>query len=99
MHRVSRSAGRAPDRGDRADRAARRAARQAQAGPSLRARLRRDRVMLLLVLPGFLFFVVFHYVPLLGNVIVFQDYQPYLGFKDSPWVGLGNFSVFAEPDF
>lgn len=69
------------------------------AGPGLAARLRRDRVMLLLVLPGFVFFVLFHYVPLLGNVIVFQDYQPYLGFRSSPWVGLSNFAVFTEPDF
>jgi putative aldouronate transport system permease protein len=83
MHRLSRPPGRAP----------------ATARLRLRTRLRRDRTMLLLVLPGFLFFVVFHYVPLLGNVIVFQDYQPYLGFRGSPWVGLANFTVFTEPDF
>jgi len=100
MHRVRRSPGRATSWSAR--RAASRAAHRGQhgrGGPGLGARLWRDRVMLLLVLPGLLFFVVFHYVPLLGNVIVFQDYQPYLGFKESPWVGFGNFAVFAEPDF
>ncbi|AKU18706.1 sugar ABC transporter ATPase [Luteipulveratus mongoliensis] len=55
--------------------------------------------MLLLVLPGFLYFVVFHYVPLLGNVIVFKDYQPYLGIQGSPWVGLDNFQIFKDPEF
>src|SRR2546430_11443397 len=67
-----------------------------RAGPSLRARLRRDRMMLVLMVPGVLWFVVFHYVPLLGNVVAFEDYRPFLGltaFIDSPWVGLDNFST------
>ncbi|HEY9290036.1 MAG TPA: ABC transporter permease subunit [Microlunatus sp.] len=66
---------------------------------SLLSRIRRDRAMLLLALPGFCFFVLFHYVPLLGNLIAFKDYQSYLGFLGSPWVGLQNFAVLAEPDF
>ena len=33
---------------------------------TLRQRIKRDRVMLLLTLPGLLYFIVFHYVPLLG---------------------------------
>ena len=47
--------------------------------------------MLALVLPGLVYFIVFHYIALLGNVIAFLDYQPFLGFFDSPWVGLANF--------
>ncbi|ABY21868.1 ABC-type sugar transport system, permease component [Renibacterium salmoninarum ATCC 33209] len=43
---------------------------------SFRQRLRRDKVMLALVLPGFLFFVVFNYIPLLGNIVAFLDYRP-----------------------
>jgi putative aldouronate transport system permease protein len=43
------------------------------------------------VLPGFVFFVVFRYLPLLGNIVAFEDYSPYLGFFQSPWVGLDNF--------
>ena len=44
---------------------------------------------------------MFHYLPLLGNVIAFQDYQPYLGFTDSDWVGISNFSFLwdGNPDF
>jgi putative aldouronate transport system permease protein len=68
-------------------------------GGGLRTRLRRDLVMLALVLPGFAYFVVFHYVPLLGNVIIFKDYQPYLGFRDSAWVGFENFQIFTDPSF
>lgn len=40
--------------------------------------------------------LVFHYLPLLGNVVAFQDYQPYLGVRESSWVGLGNFSFLID---
>ncbi|GAA0914003.1 ABC transporter permease [Nonomuraea longicatena] len=55
-------------------------------------RWRRDRTLFFLALPGALYFVLFFYVPLLGNVIAFQDYSPFLGFS-SPFVGLENFSA------
>ncbi|QFR98222.1 ABC transporter permease subunit [Streptomyces tsukubensis] len=56
--------------------------------------------MLLLCLPGLLYFVVFHYVPLLGYVTAFQDYQPYLGYAQSAWVGFTNFTeAFTEAAF
>lgn len=42
--------------------------------------------------------VLFHYIPMLGNVIAFQDYQPFLGFAQSQWVGLENFSVVFNGD-
>jgi putative aldouronate transport system permease protein len=62
-------------------------------------RLWRDRWMYALMLPGLLYFLVFHYVPMLGNVVAFQDYSPFLGFRGSPWVGLDNFrALFTDPD-
>lgn len=62
-------------------------------------RIRRDRWMLLFMIPGFIYFVVFQYVPLLGYVIAFKDYSPFLGFRASPWSGLENFrDLFASPD-
>jgi putative aldouronate transport system permease protein len=64
----------------------------------LRTRVVRERWMYLFILPGFMYFVVFRYVPFLGNVIAFQDYSPFLGF-DSPWIGLDNFArLFTDPD-
>lgn len=63
-------------------------------------RIWRDRVMLMLALPGLVYFLAFHYVPLLGYVVAFQEYQPYLGYLNSPWVGLQNFaSVFTDTRF
>ncbi|NUP00039.1 MAG: sugar ABC transporter permease [Nonomuraea sp.] len=56
--------------------------------------------MLALCLPGVLYFVAFFYVPLLGNVIAFKDYAPFLGIAGSPWVGLDNFvMLLEEPEF
>jgi putative aldouronate transport system permease protein len=60
----------------------------------------RDRLMLLFVLPGVLYFILFRYLPLLGNIIAFEDYLPFLGFWDSSFVGFANFqSMFADTAF
>jgi len=62
------------------------------AGRSVWSRIWRERWMYLFIAPGLLFFVLFRYVPLLGNVVAFQDYSPFLGFTNSAWVGLQNFT-------
>jgi putative aldouronate transport system permease protein len=65
---------------------------------SLGQRLIRDRVLLLFALPGTVLIVAFHYLPLLGNVIAFKDYQPFLGIGASDWSGWENFSVIFTGD-
>ncbi|MGX7673041.1 ABC transporter permease [Plantactinospora sp. DSM 117369] len=69
--------------------------------PSARQRLRRDGFLFLLGLPGLALILLFHYVPLAGNVIAFKDYRPYLTIWEAPWVGLANFQVIytADPAF
>lgn len=53
-----------------------------------------------MVLPTIGLLGTFHYVPLLGNVIAFQDYSPYIGIMHSPFVGLDNFvRLFGSPGF
>lgn len=65
-----------------------------------RVRLRRDRQMLLMMVPGVAFLLLFFYIPILGNVVAFQDYQPFLGIRESEWVGWGNFvDLYDNPDF
>ena len=62
-------------------------------------RLRRDWVLLAMMLPGVLYLLVFVYLPNLGNIIAFQQYLPFLGFN-SPFVGFENFrQLFAAPAF
>jgi putative aldouronate transport system permease protein len=65
---------------------------------SLGQRLLRDRVLLLFALPGTALIIAFHYVPLLGNVIAFKDYQPFLGISGSDWSGWANFEVIFNGD-
>ena len=63
-------------------------------------RIKRDKVMLALMLPGFLYFAVFSYAPLFGYLAAFEDYQPYTGFLHSTWLGLQNFTdLFADTAF
>jgi putative aldouronate transport system permease protein len=73
---------------------------------SLGARLRRDWPFLAMTAPAALLLLVFHYVPTLGNVIAFQDYNPFEGsnafeaFVKSEWIGFGNFeTLFADAAF
>lgn len=54
-------------------------------------RMRREWQMYVFIVPGVLFFLVFAYVPLLGNVVAFQDYSPFRGIFGSDWVGIENF--------
>ncbi|GGH79302.1 putative aldouronate transport system permease protein [Pullulanibacillus pueri] len=46
------------------------------------------------LLPAFLYFVIFHYIPLYGLLIAFKDYVPTLGVWGSPWVGFEWFTQF-----
>lgn len=67
---------------------------------TFRARLRRDFPLIAMVLPGLLLLLVFQYIPLLGNVIAFQDYLPYVGIRQSSFVGLDNFTtLFSDNAF
>nr|WP_142255419.1 ABC transporter permease subunit [Bacillus sinesaloumensis] len=54
------------------------------------------KTLYLLSLPGILFFLVFKYVPLLGIVIAFKDYNLFKGVTDSPWAGLKHFQRMFE---
>jgi putative aldouronate transport system permease protein len=68
----------------------------------------RERLMYVFILPGVVYYLVFVYLPLIGNVIAFQDWSPYrastygpfVGFFSGPWIGLENFAkMFSDPDF
>jgi putative aldouronate transport system permease protein len=63
---------------------------------SRRRRLRRDVVLVLLMVPGVAYFLVFHYGAMAGNVIAFKDYVPFDGLWASQWVGLSNFQAVLE---
>lgn len=81
------------------------ASRKSAAPPktgTVAARFRRDWPLLAMTAPAALLLLVFHYVPTLGNVIAFQDYNPFLGDSafgamwNSDWVGIDNFLVLFD---
>jgi putative aldouronate transport system permease protein len=63
--------------------------------PSFLYTLVRQRYLLMLVIPAVVWMIIFNYVPMLGLVISFKNYDPFLGplkgFTQSPWVGLKYF--------
>ena len=53
----------------------------------------------MLLLPS-LYFIIFKYVPIFGNVLAFRRYRPGLGAFGTEWVGLRYFSMFfKDPAF
>ncbi|MCK9862177.1 ABC transporter permease subunit [Paenibacillus sp. ATY16] len=58
------------------------------------------RTLYFISIPGILYFIVFKYLPLLGSVIAFQNYNLFAGFGGSPWVGFAHFErMFQHYDF
>lgn len=49
-----------------------------------------------LILPAFIYFIVFHYGPMYGVQIAFKNYMPSLGIWGSPWVGFDHFKRFFD---
>lgn len=47
-------------------------------------------------LPVFLYYIIFHYFPMCGIVMAFQDYNFLDGILHSPWVGLKHFQRFVS---
>lgn len=63
-------------------------------------RIKRDKWLYLLMLPGILMTLVFKYFPMYGAIIAFKNYNPMLGILKSPWVGLDHFREFINsPNF
>ncbi|MDF2668913.1 MAG: protein lplB [Paenibacillus sp.] len=52
--------------------------------------------MLLIALPGIVYFILYKYVPMFGLVLAFNDFNPFKGMYSSPWVGLNNFYAIFE---
>jgi putative aldouronate transport system permease protein len=65
-----------------------------------RAAVRRDWQLYSLAVLPLLFFAVFRYLPMLGNVIAFRRYSPGGDVFGEYWVGLRYFKMFlADPTF
>lgn len=52
---------------------------------------KRNKVIYLLFIPVAAFFIIFHYAPMFGLTMAFQDFRPSKGFLGSDWIGLQHF--------
>ncbi len=67
---------------------------------SLWSRIKRDKYLFLLFLPGFLVFILFKYGPMPGIIMAFEDYTFKGGIFGSEFVGLKHFQqLLSLPDF
>ena len=44
-------------------------------------KIKRDKFLYILLIPGILYFFIFRFLPMGGLIIAFKDFQPFLGFK------------------
>lgn len=56
----------------------------------------RHKYKYLVVLPVIIYMILFHYKPMYGIVIAFQNFRATLGIADSPWVGFKHFVRFFD---
>ena len=58
------------------------------------ADLKKNIALYIMVLPLVVYYVVFHYLPMGGLIMAFENFKPKLGLWRSPFVGLSNFKDF-----
>ncbi|WJH32694.1 ABC transporter permease subunit [Paenibacillus sp. CC-CFT747] len=62
--------------------------------------IRKNRLYYLMFVIPFLYYLVFHYIPMFGILIAFKDYNVFQGVFGSSWVGLTYFKSFlTDPYF
>ncbi|WP_305852498.1 ABC transporter permease [Gracilibacillus caseinilyticus] len=63
-------------------------------------RIKRNKMIYLMILPGIIYFLIYKYLPMYGLIISFQDYKPYKGIMGSEWVGFEHFQrLFESTEF
>ena len=67
-------------------------------GSSWLNQIKKNRCLLLMLFPVLLYFIVFCYIPMFGNIMAFEDYSVGKGFLHSEWVGFRWFREFTLGD-
>ena len=58
-----------------------------------------NKSLYLLVLPVMAFYLIFHYLPMYGAIISFENFKPQLGITGSAWVGFKHFKDFLSGNY
>ena len=67
---------------------------------SVRQRIKESKAIYAFVLPAFVYFVVFRYMPIYFIQVAFTDYRPTIRVWESVWIGLDNFrELLSTPGF
>lgn len=62
--------------------------------------IKKNKTLLLMLVPGLVFFLIFSYIPMYGVVLAFKDFKILEGIMKSPWVGFKYFEMaFDDPYF
>lgn len=69
---------------------------QRKSGMWMRNKMKRNLVLYLFIAPAAIYYLLFHYAPMYGTLIAFQDYNPFKGMTSSPWVGFKHFQAFFD---
>lgn len=68
--------------------------------PNVWKTFKKQKYLQIMILPWIVWLIVFHYIPMYGVVIAFQEYSPLKGIAGSPWVGFDQFRAFFQnPEF
>ncbi|WP_313468510.1 ABC transporter permease subunit [Streptococcus parasuis] len=63
-------------------------------------RIKQQKILLLMLLPGLALTFIFRYIPMYGVLIAFKDYNPLRGVLGSEWNGFTEFTKFlSSPNF
>jgi putative aldouronate transport system permease protein len=63
-------------------------------GIRVKKTLRKHKYIYIMLIPVFLYYIIFHYIPMYGIVISFQDFSIGKGILGSEWVGLKHIKNF-----
>ena len=67
---------------------------------SLWERIKKQKLLLLMTVPGLVLTFIFKYIPMYGVLIAFKDYNPLKGILGSDWIGFSEFTKFiSSPNF
>jgi putative aldouronate transport system permease protein len=61
--------------------------------------IKKQYLLVFMVLPAFVVILIFNYFPMYGVQIAFRDYKVAFGITGSPWVGLKHFQAFFTNPF
>jgi putative aldouronate transport system permease protein len=72
---------------------------QRRAGSSFISKLIKQRELVFMSVPFLLLLILLRYGPIWGWIMAFKEYKPYLGLRDSPWVGFRQFKLLFEDEW